>query len=102
MRKAGARRALPGALAAIAIWLVASALFSVFIANLTSFSLVYGSLAGVVVFLIWLYVTNLAALAGMVINAARLGTLGSEVGADEPDPGEARTTLGAASTEEPG
>lgn len=75
MRRAGVRRVLPGALAAIAIWLVASALFSLFIANLTDFSLTYGSLAGVVAFLVWLYVSNLAALAGMGVNAARLGML---------------------------
>lgn len=102
MRKAGARRALPGALAAIAIWLLASGLFSVFIANLTSFSAVYGSLAGAVVFLIWLYVTNLAALAGMVINAVRLGTLGGEGEAEGRDPAEAANTLGARSSRNPG
>lgn len=71
MRRAGARQVIPGALAAIAIWLVASGLFSVFVSNLTSFSLTYGSLAGVVVLLIWLYVTNLAALSGMTINVVR-------------------------------
>lgn len=75
MRRAGALRALPGALAAVATWLVASALFSLFVANLTGFSLTYGSLAGVVAFLVWLYVSNLAALAGMAVNAARLGML---------------------------
>ncbi|MCB0828496.1 MAG: YihY/virulence factor BrkB family protein [Solirubrobacterales bacterium] len=75
MRQAGLRKVLPGALVAIACWLIASGLFSVFVSNLTGFSLVYGSLAGFVVFLIWLYVSNLAVLAGMVVNALRLGTV---------------------------
>ena len=80
MRRAGIRKVLPGALVAIACWLVASGLFAIFVSNLTSFSLIYGSLAGFVVFLIWLYVSNLAVLAGAVVNAARLGTLAT------PDP----------------
>ena len=99
MRQAGPRRVLPGALAAIGIWLVASSLFSVFITNLTSFSVTYGSLAGVVVFLIWLYVSNLAALTGMVINAIRLKTLSSAPAeGGEADPGGARNPFGARST----
>lgn len=81
MRQAGVRRVLPGALAAVVIWLVVSAVFSLFMSNLANFNLTYGSLAGVVVFLIWLYVANLAALAGMAIGAARLGTLGASRGA---------------------
>ncbi|MBK5110577.1 MAG: YihY/virulence factor BrkB family protein [Thermoleophilia bacterium] len=89
MRRAGIRRVLPGALVAIAGWLVASGLFSIFVANLTSFSLIYGSLAGLVVFLIWLYVSNLAVLAGMVVNAVRLGTLATPdpAGSDRSDRG---------------
>ena len=75
MRQAGFRRVIPGALVAIACWLVASGVFSYFVANLTSFSLVYGSIAGFVVFLIWLYVSNIAVLTGMVANALRLGTI---------------------------
>jgi membrane protein len=87
MRRAGPLRMVPGALVAIGIWLLTSGLFSAFIANLTSFSLVYGGLAGVVVFLIWLYVSNLAVLAGLVVNAIRLGTIGPPAGTgDEGDP----------------
>lgn len=73
MRRAGPRQALPGALVAVGLWLVASGVFSAVVANLTSFNLAYGSLAGFVVFLLWLYVSNLAVLAGMVVNVVRLG-----------------------------
>jgi membrane protein len=78
MRRAGPRRVLPGALAAIGVWLLASGTFSIFVANLTSFSLTYGSLAGVVVLLVWLYVSNLAALGGMLLNVVRLGGIDSD------------------------
>lgn len=100
MRRAGLRRVLPGAIAAIAIWLLASALFTLFIANLTAFSFTYGSLAGVVVFLIWLYVANLAALAGVAVNAARLGTLESASSGEQPDPRDPRPRLQVRSEEE--
>ncbi|MEH3155866.1 MAG: YihY/virulence factor BrkB family protein [Gordonia paraffinivorans] len=53
-----------GALLAIVVWVVASALFALYVANFASYNKTYGALAGVVVFLLWLWITNLALLFG--------------------------------------
>jgi membrane protein len=58
-----------GALVAIAVWVVASALFGLYVANFSSYDKTYGSLAGVVVFLLWLWITNLALLFGAELDA---------------------------------
>jgi membrane protein len=50
---------------------VASALFALYVANFGSYNKTYGALAGVVVFLIWLWLTNLALLLGQQLNAER-------------------------------
>jgi membrane protein len=58
-----------GAALAIAVWVVLSALFGLYVANFSSFSRTYGSLAGVIVFLLWLWITNLALLFGAELDA---------------------------------
>ena len=60
----GFRRSLPGGVLAAVLWLAASAAFAVYAATFGSYGRLYGSLAGVVVFLVWLWVSNLALLAG--------------------------------------
>lgn len=64
----GARRALPGGVLAALLWLIASAGFAVYATYIGSYSRLYGSLAGLVVFLIWVWLTNLALLAGAQFN----------------------------------
>jgi membrane protein len=59
----------PGALVAIVIWLIASALFALYIANFGHYNKVYGSIAGMIIFLIWLWITNIAILLGAEFNA---------------------------------
>lgn len=59
----------PGAGLAVLIWLVASALFAVYVANFASYNKTYGSLAGIIVFLVWLWITNLAVLLGAEFDA---------------------------------
>jgi membrane protein len=59
----------PGAVLALLAWLVASALFGVYVANVGRFSATYGSLAGVIVFLVWLWITNTALLLGAVLDS---------------------------------
>ena len=58
-----------GAATAILVWLAGSLLFGLYVANFASYNKVYGSLAGVVVFLLWLWITNLALLLGAEVNA---------------------------------
>ena len=60
----GLHRSLPGGALAALLWLAASAAFAAYAANIDSYGRLYGSLAGVVVFLVWLWVSNLALLAG--------------------------------------
>jgi membrane protein len=59
----------PGAIAATVLWIVASAGFTIYVANFNSYDKTYGSLGGVVILLTWLYLSSLMVLLGAVINA---------------------------------
>ncbi len=58
-----------GAAVAILIWVLASVAFGFYVSNFSSYNKTYGSLAGVIVFLLWLWITNLALLFGAEIDA---------------------------------
>lgn len=58
-----------GALLAILIWVLASVGFGFYVGNFGSYGATYGSLAGVIVFLLWLWLTNMALLLGAEIDA---------------------------------
>ena len=57
-----------GAAVAIVVWILASAAFGLYVATFASYDKTYGSLAGVVVFLLWLWLTNLALLFGAELD----------------------------------
>jgi membrane protein len=59
----------PGAGVALLIWIMASLAFAIFVANFASYNATYGGIAGVIVFLVWLWVSNVAVLAGAELNA---------------------------------
>jgi membrane protein len=59
----------PGGLLAVVLWIVASALFAFYVANFASYNKTYGSLGGIIVFLVWLWLTNLIILLGAEFNA---------------------------------
>jgi len=61
----------PGGLVALVVWLVASAAFGLYVSQFGSYNNVYGSLAGLVIILIWMWITNLAILFGHELNAER-------------------------------
>ena len=63
----------PGAVVAMAGWLVASALFAVYTANFSSYSKTYGALASIVVLLLWLWLSCLLVLVGAEVD----GSVGS-------------------------
>jgi membrane protein len=58
-----------GALVAIVTWVVASAAFGFYASNFGTYNRTYGSLGGVIVFLLWLWITNLALLFGAELDA---------------------------------
>jgi membrane protein len=59
----------PGGIAAVLIWVAASAAFAFYVANFASYNKTYGALGGVIVFLVWLWISNLAVLIGATLNA---------------------------------
>jgi membrane protein len=61
----------PGAILAIVVWAIASALFALYVSNFSSYDKTYGTLAGLVVLLLWFWITNLAILFGHQMNAER-------------------------------
>lgn len=67
----GFRWVTPGAIVAIVVWALASALFALYVANFSSYDKTYGTLAGLVVLLLWFWITNLAILFGHQLNAER-------------------------------
>src|SRR3954470_20137636 len=69
VRLRGFRFVSPGAAVAIVVWAVASALFAFYVANFGSYNKTYGALAGVVIFLVWFWLTNVALLFGIELDA---------------------------------
>ncbi|MEU7085768.1 YhjD/YihY/BrkB family envelope integrity protein [Streptomyces achromogenes] len=68
----GFRWITPGSVLALLIWLVASAGFAFYVAGFASYNKTYGTMAGVIVFLVWLWITNLAILLGLEFDAETL------------------------------
>jgi membrane protein len=58
-----------GAAVAIVVWILASVAFGFYVSTFASYDKTYGALAGVVVFLLWLWITNLALLFGAELDA---------------------------------
>ena len=58
-----------GAALAILVWMLASVGFGVYVANFGSYNKTYGALAGVIIFLLWLWITNLALLFGAELDS---------------------------------
>ncbi len=102
--KQGFRWVTPGGLLAILLWLVASAGFAFYVANFASYNKTYGSLAGIIVFLVWLWISNIAVLLGAELNAelerGRAITTGHPV--DEEPYVELRDTRALDENEMPG
>ena len=69
VRQPGYRWVTPGSVLAVATWVGASAAFAGWVSNFGGYGAAYGSLAGVLVFLVWLWITNLAILVGAELNA---------------------------------
>ncbi|HEY0533773.1 MAG TPA: YihY/virulence factor BrkB family protein [Actinoplanes sp.] len=65
----GFRWISPGGVFAVVLWLVASGAFAVYLANFANYSKTYGTLGGVIAFLVWLWISNIAILLGAELDA---------------------------------
>ena len=69
VKQPGFRWISPGGLVAVVLWIVASAAFAFYVANFGSYNKTYGTLGGVIIFLVWLWISNIAVLLGAEFNA---------------------------------
>ncbi|MGH3545085.1 MAG: YihY/virulence factor BrkB family protein [Mycobacteriales bacterium] len=69
VRHGSFRWVTPGSIVAVLIWVLASAAFAFYVANFGSYNKTYGTLATPIIFLVWLWITNLAILFGAQLNA---------------------------------
>ncbi len=68
-RVKGFRWITPGSFLALVIWMLASAGFAFYVAEFATYNKTYGTMAGVIVFLVWLWISNLAILLGLEFDA---------------------------------
>ena len=68
VKQPGAKFFTPGGFVALFIWIVASILFALYVAKFATLNKTYGSMGGVIAFLIWLWITNIAILFGAEFN----------------------------------
>ena len=67
------RVVVPGALVALVLWLAAATLFSLYLGHLANYSVIYGSLGGVIVALVFFYVSAAVFIFGAEVNAVLAG-----------------------------
>ena len=71
VRHPGFGSVIPGGILAVVMWILASIGFAFYVDNFGSYNQTYGSIGAVIVFLVWLYISNIATLLGAVLNAER-------------------------------
>jgi membrane protein len=84
-----------GAMTAAALWILASVAMAVFVDNFGRYGETYGSLAGVVVLMLWLWITAIAALLGAEVNAEVETQTSRKSGTDSEGSADVRETVGA-------
>jgi membrane protein len=65
----GFRWVSPGGIFAMLLWILASVAFALYLANFANYNKTYGTLGGVIAFLVWLWITNIAILLGAELDA---------------------------------
>ena len=85
VRHPGWRWVTPGSLVAVALWIGVSLGFTAYVNNFASFNVAYGSIGGVLAFLVWLWLTNIAILVGAELNSEIERTRAIEAGLRPPD-----------------
>jgi membrane protein len=91
----------PGALTATFLWVLGSIGFSLYVNNFGSYNKTYGALAGVIVFLLWLYLTSYIILLGAEINAEAEKQTAVDTTVGEPQPMGQRHAVAADTLAEP-
>ena len=81
----GFRWISPGGILAVVGWLIASGAFALYVSNFGSYNKTYGALGGVVVFLVWLWISNIVILLGAEFNAELERQRAIEGGMEPPD-----------------
>jgi membrane protein len=87
VRQPGFRWLTPGGIVAVIVWIVASAAFALYVANFGSYNKTYGSVGALIIFLVWLWISNIALLLGAELNAELARSRAIEAGhaaEDEP------------------
>ena len=69
VKQPGFRWVSPGGILAVVGWLIASGAFAFYVSNFSSYNKTYGALGGVIVFLVWLWISNIMILLGAEFNA---------------------------------
>jgi len=81
----GFRWVTPGGIFAVVIWLIASGAFAVYVANFAKYNKTYGALATAIIFLVWLWLTNIAILLGAELDAELERSRAIQAGLRPPD-----------------
>lgn len=68
-RRISLRAVLPGAVFAVTIWFLGSAGLGFYIVHFANYNVTYGSLGGIIVLMLWLYLTSVSILIGAELNA---------------------------------
>jgi membrane protein len=69
VKQPGVRWVSPGGILAVVLWIIVSVAFAFYVATFSSYNKTYGALAGPIIFLIWLWLSNLAVLVGAELDA---------------------------------
>jgi membrane protein len=69
VKQPGFKWITPGGALAVTGWVIASLAFAFYVANFGSYNKTYGALAGPIVFLVWLWISNVVILLGAELNA---------------------------------
>jgi membrane protein len=97
VRRPNYRGVTPGIAVATLLWLLASALFALYLSRFSSYNQTYAALAVVVLFLVWLWVTNCIVLLGVQFDIELRRSHATEAGGDRPPKAEPTTSAGRVS-----
>ncbi|MDF1586608.1 YihY/virulence factor BrkB family protein [Marinimicrococcus flavescens] len=89
----------PGSMAAAVLWLVASAAFSFYAANFASYNETYGALGGVIILLMWLWISAFVVLLGAELNSELELETSRDTTTGRPQPMGQRGAFGADRTD---